>query len=146
MTSVPSNIFARRLREERENAGLTQADLAGLVTEGLGSRVDPSAITRIEKLARTVKLDEAYAAAEVLGLPLTALLVEGDPAPHLSEQLKQYLLELTAAQAAFEKSRTDVERLTNAVIALTDEQNKLREHQQQSDPGAAKHPDRDSTA
>lgn len=149
MTSVPSSIFARRLRQERENAGLSQADLAKLISETLGSRVDPSAITRIEKFDRAVKLDEATAAAAIFRLPLTALLIEGDPAPHLSQQLKQYLLELASAKAGFEKSRTEVERLTNAVLALTDEQNKLRDQQaqqRQPDPGAADRADHDSTA
>ncbi|MGH3976134.1 MAG: helix-turn-helix domain-containing protein [Pseudonocardiaceae bacterium] len=146
MTSVPSRIFAQRLRQERESAGFSQAEFAELVSERLSSKIDPSAITRIEGLARTVKLDEAVAMADVLRLPLGALLVEGDADAHLSQQIQHYRREQSALQAVYDKSGTDLHRVNSALSVLTEEQNKLREHHQWRDRKAAERHDRDSTA
>ncbi|WP_328530204.1 helix-turn-helix transcriptional regulator [Nocardioides sp. NBC_00368] len=146
MTSVPSRIFAQRLKQERESAGLSQAEFAELVSERLSSKIDPSAITRIEGLARTVKLDEAVAMADVLKLPLGALLVEGDADAHLSQQIQHYRREQSSLQAVFDKSGIDLHRVNSALAVLTEDQNKLREHQRRRDRKATERSDRDSTA
>lgn len=146
MTSVPSRIFAQSLRQERDSAGLSQAEFAELVSERLTSKIDPSAITRIEGLARTVKLDEAVAMADVLKLPLSALLVEGDADAHLSQQIKHYRREKAALEAVHDKAGTDLHRVNQALAVLIEEQNKLRENQRQRDHEAAEGRDPGSTA
>lgn len=78
MSTTAAETFARRLKQERERLGLSQADLALRLSELLGSTVYPTAITKIERLARSVKLEEAVAIAEVLGTPLAVLLVDRD--------------------------------------------------------------------
>jgi len=115
---LPGAVFARRLRQEREDANISQADLARRISERLGTTIDPSAITRIERKERAVRLDEAVIAAEALRLPLSALLVDS-PEEEIDHAIQQYLLQLTEAEAAWEKSRADIQRLTTAVQALT---------------------------
>lgn len=79
MTELPSRstmieqIFARRLRQERRRAGLTQAALArSLAASGLD--LDQTSLSRIESQQRRASLSEAVAIAEVLGLALGDLV------------------------------------------------------------------------
>lgn len=58
--------FGRRMRRARERAGLTQAGIAEALAAG-GLKVDPTAITRMEKGERGIRLNEARAIADVLG-------------------------------------------------------------------------------
>lgn len=69
--------FSKRLKREREARGLSQGELVKLLEEH-GVHIHPSAIAKIEASTRSVKLDEAAAVAEVLGLSLDALLGRGD--------------------------------------------------------------------
>jgi transcriptional regulator with XRE-family HTH domain len=81
--------FAQRMRDIRNLQGISQKVLADKVTERLGYAVDPTAVTRMEKNvgdlailrmekgARMIRLGEAVAIAEVLGVPLSELLPEG---------------------------------------------------------------------
>lgn len=128
MTPLPGDIFARRLRQERENAGITQAELARKISERLGITIGNSAITRIEKQERAVKLDEAVILAEAIGMPLCALLTE-EPDCELDYRIQQYLIELTGVEAAWEKNRNDVQRLTRIIQTLTTEREILQQHQ-----------------
>jgi transcriptional regulator with XRE-family HTH domain len=118
MNPLPGDIFARRLRQERERRNISQAELARRVAEILGTNVDPSAITRIEQQTRAVRLDEAVAAAEALDMPL-ALLLSDDPAAENEAKLQQYLAELALAQRKWEKDRLEVQRLSKAIQVLT---------------------------
>lgn len=59
--------WLRRLREEREPR-LSQVALAEMV--GL----DPTALTKIEKGTRSIRLNEAHALAEALSLPVSSML------------------------------------------------------------------------
>ncbi|ALN14337.1 helix-turn-helix domain-containing protein [Acidipropionibacterium acidipropionici] len=81
MCENSQKIFVRRLRQERRAARMTQAVLASRMTERLdGVAIDASIVTRIERGQRGVSLDEAVAAAESVGVPLTRLLdPEGRP-------------------------------------------------------------------
>lgn len=74
-----SEVFAGRLKEERQNAGMSQAELAERTSAILDVNLDASAISRIENpnSGRMIKLDEAAAAAEVLGIALSALVSNG---------------------------------------------------------------------
>ncbi|MUU73512.1 helix-turn-helix domain-containing protein [Pseudarthrobacter sp. GA104] len=117
MNSLPGDLFARRLRQERERLGISQAELARRIAEILGTNVDPSAVTRIEQQIRAVRLDEAVAAAKALDVPL-ALLVADDHEAESEGQLQQYLADLALAQREWEKSRLEVLRITRAIQAL----------------------------
>jgi transcriptional regulator with XRE-family HTH domain len=78
MSNDAAATFARRLREERERAGVSQAEVARRVSEYLGIDLSPIAITKVESRARSVKIEEAVAMAEALKVPLTGLLADRD--------------------------------------------------------------------
>lgn len=118
MNPLPGDLFARRLRIERECLNISQAELARRVAEILGTNVDPSAITRIEQQTRAVRLDEAVAAAQALDMPL-ALLLSEDPDAENEARLQQYRAELALAQHEWEKNRLEVQRLSQAIQVLT---------------------------
>lgn len=61
----PSEVFARRLSETRKARGLTQTDLAQLMTTE-GYPMTKPAVLRIEKGSRGLLLDEALTIAAVL--------------------------------------------------------------------------------
>lgn len=117
MNALPGDLFARRLRQERERLGISQAELARRIAEILGTNVDPSAVTRIEQQIRAVRLDEAVAASKALDVPL-AILVAEDPEAESEAQLQRYLADLAAAQREWEKNRLEVLRLSKAIQVL----------------------------
>lgn len=120
MNELPSDVFARRLRQERKRASISQAELARRIAQFLGTAVDPSAVTRIEQQTRAVRLDEAVAAAAALGVPLTAL-ISTDPIEEGEREMQQALVDLEIAQRTWEESRIEVERLRRTVHVLTGE-------------------------
>lgn len=61
--------FGEAMREARAHLGISQRKLAELL-EDLGMKIDPSAITRIEKGQREPKFTEAVAISDVLGIQL----------------------------------------------------------------------------
>lgn len=81
--------FAQRMRDLRNMQGISQKVLADKVTELLGYAVDPTAVTRMEKNvgdlailrmekgARLIRLGEAVAIADALGVPLSEMLPPG---------------------------------------------------------------------
>jgi transcriptional regulator with XRE-family HTH domain len=71
--SVFNEKFGDVVREARERRDWSQRRLAELLDEA-GVRLDPSAITRIERGTRDVKLREATAIASVLGIDLAKSL------------------------------------------------------------------------
>lgn len=91
MTSTPEEMFAHRLREQRKSAKLTQAGLARLLSDLLGTTVNSTAVTKIEKGDRTVRLDEAVAAAQALGVPLATLVSEQTPESARLDELRKEL-------------------------------------------------------
>lgn len=118
MSTLPSDTFARRLRIEREEQGMSQARLARGMAEVLGTNVDPSAVTRIEQQTRAIQLDEAVAIARVLDVPLAALLA--DQSADENEALKQqYLADLAAAQHQWEQTRQEIGRLTRLIQSVS---------------------------
>lgn len=124
MTTLPSDLFAHRLRTERERIEISQAELARRVATILGTKVDPSAITRIEQQTRAVRLDEAVAVAEALDLPLIMLLNE-DPAGANADRVRQYLDELAHAESQWGRTGAEIDRLTTAIKALVQERTRL---------------------
>ena len=103
MNPLPGDLFARRLRQEREHQGISQAELARRVAAVLGSNVDPTAVTRIEQQARAV--------------PLSMLLVDDPDAEH-DARMQELVAELTIAQREWELARRRVTRLTRAIQTL----------------------------
>lgn len=68
MASPRSNLFSSAVRQLRERAGLTRAELAGRM------RVSPSYIEYIERSLRGMDLDEIVRLARVLGADPRSLL------------------------------------------------------------------------
>lgn len=118
MNSTPSDVFAQRLRQERMRAGLSQTQLATRVSSALGVTVYGTAVTRMEKGERVVKLDEAVAIAGVLGVDLTALLVSTS---EIERVLQEQRAALASAQSRFEEARDEVSRLTLIVRHLEEQ-------------------------
>lgn len=85
-------LFAQRMRELRKMRGLSQAEMADQMFTMCGIKLDDSAITRMEKNAdggtgaRVLRLGEALAIADVLGVNITEML---RPAAPLEEQIAQ---------------------------------------------------------
>lgn len=81
MTSVsdlieitPEARLARRLKKQREQRGWTQIRFAVEMGQLTGIHLDPTAITRIERGERSVRLNEAVAIAMTLDLLLDELI------------------------------------------------------------------------
>ena len=68
--------FAKRLRDARTAAGLTQKQLGELV--GLNPDVASTRINRYEKAVHDADWETAQKLANTLGVPLSALLAESD--------------------------------------------------------------------
>lgn len=86
-TEPPESTFARRMREEREHKGISQAHVSMQLALFSGVKVDSTAITRIEKGTRRISLDEAVGIAEALDVSLDYLL-EPAPTSDLDEQIE----------------------------------------------------------
>lgn len=133
MSPLSGDLFARRLRQERVRLGISQAELARRMAGLLGENVESTRITRIEQGTRAVRLDEAVAAAESLGVPLIALLSE-DAARENEAQIQERLAELAAAERLQEKQRHEVARITREIQLLTAERERLRKYARDVDP------------
>lgn len=86
-------VFAARMRQARADAGISQAALARKLSK-YGIDLDATAITRIEKNAdvpaRSIRLGEAAAIAEVLGFDLLDSSPKVGPDAALRERNRQY--------------------------------------------------------
>lgn len=69
------SIFARRLREVRQQADVTQQQLAARMTQ-VGHKLHRSAIAKIELGERPVTIGEAVQLAGILGVPLMELVTD----------------------------------------------------------------------
>lgn len=78
----------RELRDqfEPDRPNLTQTTLAQLLEQRDGLRLDPSAIARLEKGQRSIRLNEAVAISEIFGLTVDEMLWPTAPA---DEQLRR---------------------------------------------------------
>ncbi|BBX89002.1 helix-turn-helix transcriptional regulator [Mycolicibacterium boenickei] len=75
--------FGKAVRQRRSAIGVSQRKLSELLLDKTGVKLDASAITRIEKGQRDLKLAEAAAIANVLGVgidQLTREIEEAEPA------------------------------------------------------------------
>jgi transcriptional regulator with XRE-family HTH domain len=115
MTDTPGATFARRLRDERRAAGITQGELARRLSELLEVPIDATTVTKIEKGDRAVRLDEAVFAARVLNVPLAALVSEETPA---EARLNRLRLELGRQQGREAAADAELRQAMGAVASI----------------------------
>ncbi|NEA20719.1 helix-turn-helix domain-containing protein [Streptomyces halstedii] len=132
MNPLPGDIFARRLRQERERLGISQAELARRMAVLLGTNLDSTAITRIEQQTRAVRLDEAVTAAKALGVPLITL-VSDSYARENEAEIQNQLAELALAEQQSERLRQKIDRITRTIQQLSAERESFRSHAMDSD-------------
>lgn len=125
MNPLPGDLFARRLRQERQRQQISQAELARRTAEILQTSLDPSAITRIEQRTRTVRLDEAVAVAQALDVPLVTLLEVGAEVEN-EAALQESIAELALLQGRWERYRQEIERVMQNIHTLTSERARIR--------------------
>lgn len=82
---LSDSIFARRLREVRRQAGVTQQQLALRMTE-VGHKLHRSAVAKIELGERPVTIGEAVQFAGILGVPLMELVTDRGAATELERR------------------------------------------------------------
>ncbi|RZU62237.1 helix-turn-helix domain-containing protein [Zhihengliuella halotolerans] len=73
----PSDVFAKRIRAERLQAGFEREALSLRIAVLLGGPIDPTLVRRFEEQTRAPRLDEAVAAATALDVSLLTL-INGD--------------------------------------------------------------------
>ncbi|MEV8600952.1 helix-turn-helix transcriptional regulator [Streptomyces griseoviridis] len=136
MNPLPGDLFARRLRQERERLGISQAELARRMAALLGTNVDSTAITRIEQQTRAVRLDEAVTAAEALGVPLITLLSDNYALKNEAE-IQNQLAELALAEQEWERLRRKIHRITQTIQQLAADRGAFRSHALDVNPESA---------
>jgi transcriptional regulator with XRE-family HTH domain len=87
--------FGRSVRERREQLGMSQRELAEKVSLYGHTKMDPTAVTRMEKGQRAVRLGEALTIAGILKMPLAALV-----ANRTKEGLERRIAEIEERRAA----------------------------------------------
>jgi transcriptional regulator with XRE-family HTH domain len=110
MQGTPESTFANKLRELREERGLSQSQVAGMLSDKHGIKLDPTAITRLEGGSRSLRLDVAVALADVLGTSLEKMLGQ-DTEELLSEQERE-------VQALISRLESETRLLVHAAIRL----------------------------
>ena len=81
--------FARALAEKRPLLGMSQADLAQRIYETTGIKLDPTAITRLERGSRGLRLNEASAIAGALGTTVQDMLAKGKRIASFADESKR---------------------------------------------------------
>ena len=102
--------FGRRVNELRTQLGLSQKDLAGKLTDA-GMPVDTSAVSRIEKGARALRLAEAITLARVLGVKLDRMVG--------ADEGESLVLETSGILTRFQRSKKLVLDHTRELALLT---------------------------
>jgi transcriptional regulator with XRE-family HTH domain len=98
--------FGRRLRYLRDEAGLTQQQLAEVMREH-GARMHRSTIGKIEAGERVVSIGEAAQFADVLGIDLTQLINVGRKRL-VTAQLKVASLEIRAGEYGRQRDEAQI--------------------------------------
>lgn len=122
MHDSPGEIFARRLRETRQAADITQAGLASRLSAAMGTPVADTMITKIEGGSRSVSIDEAMHMAEILDAPLSTLVSELDPVEarlkELHQQLKYQQVRTDEAEAELRQAMTATAHIQKEIEQL----------------------------
>jgi transcriptional regulator with XRE-family HTH domain len=108
-------LLAERLRALREAADLTQGQLAERMTQ-LGFPMHQTAIAKIERGQRPVRLNEVAAFAAALRVPVTDLLADAEGTPE-SEALWPELLTMAAQRSELTR-RHDAIQAERKVLAM----------------------------
>ncbi|WP_437771388.1 helix-turn-helix domain-containing protein [Arthrobacter sp. KNU40] len=120
--TIATETFARRLNEERQQAGLSQAALATRITDMIGRSIDPSAVARAEKHERAIRLDEAVAIADVLQVPLASMLRDrdaiDDEVGELRRDLSLYSYRMHQAEEAVQQAQDAVSATRRRIAEL----------------------------
>lgn len=119
----PGAPFGRRLRYLREEAGLTQRQLAD-VMRGAGYKMHQTTVAKIEAGERAVSVDEAAQLAKVLRIDLTQMINVGQ-GRRVKAQLKVASLEHQADDYAKRLHETQV-LLDDTLARLEDARTWLR--------------------
>jgi transcriptional regulator with XRE-family HTH domain len=98
MHGTPESTFANKLRDLREEKRLSQSQVAAMLSDKHGIKLDPTAITRLEGGSRTLRLDEAVALADVLGTSLDRMLGQ-ETEELLSEQEREVQTQITRLES-----------------------------------------------
>ncbi|MDQ0648600.1 transcriptional regulator with XRE-family HTH domain [Microbacterium natoriense] len=122
MPETPGEVFARRLRRQRLEAGIAQTELALRMSRLLGGSIDGSAITRIEKMDRAVRLDEAVAAARALNVPLDALINDEESGESRLRELRE---ELGRQQSRADAAIAEHQQAVTAMVDIEQEIKRL---------------------
>jgi transcriptional regulator with XRE-family HTH domain len=99
----PDAIVARRVRQLREQTGLTQRQVADLMTAA-GHRMHQTTVAKIEAGDRPVSVGEAVRLAGVFGVAMDALLTE----PAVDDERQRAIAELVDAQVAIRSLEHEV--------------------------------------
>lgn len=114
------------MRELREARGLSQASLAELLAGVHDIKLDGTAITRMERGGRTIRLSEAAAIAALFSVTLDQML---SPALPVEEALRR-------AEDHYAQAKAVAEAATLESVLAEDRVNRLAEiAQQQADRG-----------
>lgn len=127
------SIFARRLREVRQQAGVTQQQMATRMTEA-GHKLHRSAVAKIELGERPVTIGEAVQLAGILGVPLMELVTDHGASTHV-ERLHAARVEAQIAVRSLQHEAAERHKLLeeqkllydNVVGRLAAAQRRLRE-------------------
>ncbi|WKG03056.1 helix-turn-helix domain-containing protein [Mycolicibacterium sp. HK-90] len=122
--------FGKAVRQRRSAIGVSQRKLSELLLEKAGVKLDPSAITRIEKGQRDLKLAEAAAIAKVLGVgidQLTRDIEDAEPAGliEIRDSYQELRKRHAAVIAQIQAYYADVYALTVPLAADVESRNML---------------------
>jgi len=108
--------FGWRLRHLREQAGLTQQQLAG-VMRAAGSKMHRSTIGKIEAGERVVSVGEAAQFADVLGIGLTQLITMRDSRPLPTQETRiQQIQRLLRIQDGINRLARETSQLVEEIV------------------------------
>lgn len=116
----PEAVLADRIRRARETAGMTQPQLAERLYQQSGIKLDPTAITRMERGNRTIRLNEAVHLAAILDIKLLDLVLmpasaAGTRPEDMKAQARALAAEAAQLDARIAKAEADaVEAATRA--------------------------------
>lgn len=110
-------VFAARMRELREARGLSQTSLAELLAGLHDVKLDGTAITRIERGRRAVRVNEAAAVAALFKVTLDEMLSEAVP---LDEALRRAQAQRDLAKSAAEAAALEWTIAEERVTRLTE--------------------------
>lgn len=141
-SSAPERQFPQHFKRRREEQGLSLVEVSKLL-EGYGLRLDPTALTRLEKGQRGIKLDEAVALSNIVETPLQALI--SGPENWAGKASRDFLggayVEINALHRYLAERHDALTRLE-----VDDDEDQLREHLRREMHASRAQADRDRAA